>query len=500
LAGQRSRRFVVTKIDLDALRIGAPPARLPRRSWGPRLLSIAAILLLLAVAGTFAYPVVWPGRLVPMANVRAVVIVGPATAPLAEAVGWVEADPFATVVHSLVAGRVESIEVLEGATVTAGETVIAKLASAPLQAAVERAEASCRERERMVDAANAAHELAVARLAQNKDARLAASEARAALAAAEVALVTARGAIDRARAEARTTAASATAQEELHRAGSGNTVALERARAAAAAAEAAVKAAEATAVSATAERGAAKQRVDLAEDLVADPVDLKGAVAVTLAEKQRARANCDAGRAELAIAKRELAWAVVKAPVSGVVLRLTSHPGADAGPGTDGILSIYDPSHLRARIDVPLGSMGSITVDQEVELRSEVTGNTIVKGTVQRVQHEADLLKNTLQVKVRLLDPPPLWRPETLCRARFLSPTKPADANATTSAFVVPKAALQGDRVFVFDPQRSRVRGVPVTKITDQGDDVVVKGDLSVTQRVALQPVTDNETIRDEGR
>ncbi len=491
----------MTKVDLGALRIDGAAAALPRRPWAPRLLSLLALVLLVGVAGTFAYPVLWPGRIVPMANVRAVVIVGPAAAPLAEAVGWVEADPFPTVVHPLVAGRIETIEVLEGAPVVAGETVIARLASAPLQAAVERAESICRERERMAEAAVAAHELAVARLAQNKEARLAASEARTALAEKDVALAEARGAIDRARAEARTTAASLAAQEQLHAAGSSNTVALERARAATAAAEVAVKAAEAVERSAVDERAAAAQRLVLADEIVADPVDLKGAVSVAFAEVRRAKANCDAGRAELAIGKRELAWATVLAPVSGVVLRLLSQPGADAGPGTEGILSIYDPSHLRARIDVPLGSMGSIAVDQDVELRSEVTGNTTVKGVVQRVQHEADLLKNTLQVKVRLVAPPPLWRPETLCRARFLAAPKPDSAsNTSTNAFVVPKAALQGDRVFVFDPERRRARPVPVVRITDQGDDVVVRGELSVTQRVALVAVTEDEPIRDQGR
>lgn len=490
----------MTRIDLDALRIGAAPAKLPRRSWGPRLLSIAALLMLIGVAGTFAYPVVWPGRVVQTANVRAVVVVGPTSTSLAEAVGWIEADPFATVVHPLVAGRIESIDVLEGAPVVAGETVIAKLASAPLQAAVERAEASCRERERMADAATAAHELAKARLAQNKEARLAASEARAVLAEKEVALVAARGAIDRTKAEARAAAASVTAQEQLHEAGSTNTVALERARAAAAAADVAITTAEATAKTAASERDAAAQRVALADDLVANPVDLQGAVTVAFAEMQRAKANCDAGRTDLAIAKRELAWATVTAPVSGVVLRLTSHPGADAGPGADGILSIYDPARLRARIDVPLGSMGAVHPDQEVELRSEVSGNTIVKGVVQRLQHEADVLKNTLQVKVHLIDPPPLWRPEMLCRARFLSDKKPADAGSSISAFVVPKAALQGDRVFVFDPAQRRARAVQVAKLTDQGDDVVVRGDLSVTQRVVLGAVTEGEMLREESR
>jgi hypothetical protein len=143
--------------------------------------------------------------------------------------------------------------------------------------------------------------------------------------------------------------------------------------------------------------------------------------------------------------------------------------------------------------------MGAITVDQEVELRSEVTGQTVVRGVVQRIQHEADLLKNTLQVKVRIVDPPPLWRPETLCRARFLG-SAAAPAAAAQTAFVVPKTALHGSNVFVFDPQRQRARAIAVTKVVEQGDDVVVRGELSVTQKVVLVPVADGDAIREEAR
>ncbi len=486
----------MTRIDHEAARTGTRRRR-GRRT--PHLLSILSMLLLVGIAGALTFPVLWRGRIVPMASVRAVLIVGPAATTVARAVGRVEADPFPTVVHPLVNGRIETIEVCEGAPVVAGETVIARLTSAPLQAAVERAEATCRERERRVDAASAAHDLAVARLAQNGDARLAASEARAVLAEKEVALAAARGAIERTRAEARSAAAGLAAQEQLFEAGSGNTVALERARAAAAAADVAVKTAEAVERSVSAARDVTAQRVALADELAADPVALKGAVSIAVAELERARADRDAGRTDLAISRRELDWATVLAPSSGIVLRLLSQPGADAGPGADGILSIYDPSRLRARIDVPLGSLGSIAADQDVELRSQVTGNTVVKGVVQRVLNEADPRKDTAQVTVRLVSPPPAWRPETPCSALFLATTKPdsaRDANAT--AFVVPRAALQGDRVFVLEPGRSRARSVPVVRITDQGDDVVVRGDLSVTQRVALVAVTEDEPIRDE--
>jgi hypothetical protein len=133
---------------------------------------------------------------------------------------------------------------------------------------------------------------------------------------------------------------------------------------------------------------------------------------------------------------------------------------------------------------------------QQVELRSEITGNTVVHGVVQRLQHEADLLKNTLQVKVQLLDAPEIWRPETLCRARFLGSERAPDAAAT--AFLVPKAALRGDAVFVFDPAQRRARRVPVTTAGEEEGLAVVRGELSPAQHVILVEVADGEKVREE--
>lgn len=487
----------MSNVDLSALRLD--PAPMARRPRGPRVLVAVALALVLGVGATFVWPLLHPGRAVRMAAVRSVPIAGSAsTAATAEAVGWVEADPFPVVVRPLVAGRIESIAVLEGATVTAGETVVAKLAGAPLLAAKERAAASCAERERMADAAAAALALAVARREQCAEPRRTAAAARADLAGREAKLAVATAAATKARAEARGASAAATAQEQLAAAGSSNDVALARARAAAEAAAAAATAAEAEATGAANERDATAAIAALADELAARPVDLDGAVKVAEADLQRAKANCNVGRTDLAIAERELGWATVTAPVSGVVQRLLAQPGSPTGPDGDGILSIYDPAHLRARIDVPLGSITGVAPDQEVELRSEVTGATVVKGIVQRIQHEADLLKNTLQVKVRIVDPPPIWRPEMLCRARFLGGRAPTTASSPAMAFLVPKAALRDGAVFVFDPARRVARVVPVTKVEERGDDVVVHGDLSPAQRVVLGPVAADETIREE--
>ncbi len=499
----------MSQVDLSALRMQPAPVLIHRRPLGPRLLLAAIALLAVVVGLTFAWPWLAPVRAVPMAAVRPAPTTGAgaaavAAAAIAEAAGWIEPDPFPTLVRPLVNGRVEAILVLEGAAVEAGSTVVARLASAGLLAARDRAVATAAEREREHQAAAAELAVAAAELAQRADLRAAAIEARDKLAQTQGRLAAAEGVRERTAAEATAARAAATAQEQLAATGGSYPVALARARAAAAAADAAARAAGREAEAAAGELAAAHAAAALADELLAAPKVLEARVRSAEAALAKATAAVATANVELEITRRELAWTEVLAPASGVVLKLLAAPGAEAGPDAEPLLSIYDPAKLRARIDVPLGAIAGVHDGQQVELRSEVLGGSVVRGVVQRAQHESDLLKNTLQVKVRVLDPPPLLRPETLCRARFLGGgrtdgTAPAAASAAL-AFLVPKAAVHDGRVFRFDPAAGRARAVAVTVLQTQGDDAVVQGDLSAAMRVILVPVQDGEAVQEANR
>mgnify|MGYP002623917435 FL=1 len=235
----------------------------------------------------------------------------------------------------------------------------------------------------------------------------------------------------------------------------------------------------------------AEATLAIADEVLADPRDLAGAVRKTRAEVEKARAERDAARVELEIAEREHAWAEVRAPVDGVVMKLLAAPGDEVGA----LVSLYYPANMQARIDVPLSSVAGVRVGQDVEVRSEVLGGKAARGIVLRVQRESDLLKNTLQVKVRLIEPDPILRPETLVRARFLAPREEEGVRGPR-LILLPKGARRGDAVCVIDPAVCRARRIPVQTSGAQGDDVLVTGDLSVTQRLILDAVEEGERVK----
>ena len=89
----------------------------------------------------------------------------------------------------------------------------------------------------------------------------------------------------------------------------------------------------------------------------------------------------------------------------------------DMDAGTAAIL--YEEGKLQARIDVPLNEVSKINLGQSVEITSSIFPAKVFQGKVTRILGEADLQRNTLQVKVSLLNPDPKLRPEMLCRAKF---------------------------------------------------------------------------------
>jgi len=353
---------------------------------------------------------------------------------LFQASGWIEPDPYPITVTALTDGVVEKIHVLEGDLVREGD-LLATLIDIDTRLALDTAEAELKMKKAALDAQRTEAEKA-ARIAARADLeeradRLTRIERMPGGAVPDSDRVSAR--LDHSRGQAMLAIREARINEitnELSRIAHDTT-----------ALEAGVKAAEAA---------VGKARLD----------------------HNRTR---------------------IHAPADGRVLRLLAAPGRKKMIGMEGedsatIAILYDPARLQVRVDVPLADAAGLAVGQRARIRSSLLPDKVFDGEVTRITGEADIQRNTLQAKVRILAPDDRLRPEMLSRVEFLDSmpgggSNPAAAAAPTNttptansdtagalAVFVPESSLNGDAVWICDPDNGRVSRRAVVPTSESRD------------------------------
>ncbi|MCP4480355.1 MAG: HlyD family efflux transporter periplasmic adaptor subunit [Planctomycetaceae bacterium] len=163
-------------------------------------------------------------------------------------------------------------------------------------------------------------------------------------------------------------------------------------------------------------------------------------------EKDETLAMVDAAEAKLkqmSVAESEaelrLQRMTIRAPVDGRVYRLVGLPGARVGSGVmtamtghDGssVITMYRPESLQIRVDVRFEDIPKVSLGQLVAISNPAMRDAI-RGRVLFISSEADIQKNTLQVKVAIDDPPGFFKPEMLVDVTFLSPKQGENQDAS---------------------------------------------------------------------
>ncbi|MDA0214266.1 MAG: efflux RND transporter periplasmic adaptor subunit [Planctomycetota bacterium] len=116
-----------------------------------------------------------------------------------------------------------------------------------------------------------------------------------------------------------------------------------------------------------------------------------------------------------------LARTEVRSPVAGVVMARLTAPGSFVGMDAESapVVQLFDPKILQVRTDVPLADAGRLAIGQTAEVQVDSLPGVIVRGRVIRLVQQADIAKNTLQVKVLLDDPPIGLVPDMLARVKI---------------------------------------------------------------------------------
>ncbi|MBO37275.1 MAG: hypothetical protein CL612_05540 [Anaerolineaceae bacterium] len=166
-------------------------------------------------------------------------------------------------------------------------------------------------------------------------------------------------------------------------------------------------------------------------------------------------ANVAIARASLhdAVVAKEIAQlaydrCTVVSPIDGVVIERLTSPGSvikfGNGEHSSHIVHLYDPTQLQVRADVPLSDASQVGVGHPAKIIVDVLPNTTFDGEVLRFVHRADQQKNTIEAKVKILNPSELLKPDMLARVKILQPKREASDEGTwTEQHVfVPTSAL----------------------------------------------------------
>ncbi len=504
---------------------GGSAGAAPRRSRVAIILPVGVAALTLGLVLWTAWPTVRPVRRVEVTQAvfertsgeggaAAGVVQAEESAPVGrgvtvQAAGWLEAEPFYVACTALADGVVESIDVLEGDLVEAGQ-VVARLVSEDSELKLSRAEAELAAAR--AELASGEAELAAARTGWDEpvERERAVEAGRAALAESEAELAQLPSLIESAEATRVRLAEEAARTEEARQSGAATDleVIVARQRAAAQRAEVASLEARRGILSARVERlraelRAAERHLDL---LVEEKLALESARAA-VARASAAVARAETARDEAAL---ELSRMTIRAPIGGYVQRRLKLVGDKVMLGMDSphsahLVHLYDPERLQVRVDVPLADASHVFVGQRCEVVVEVLPDRVFGGQVLRTTHEADLQKNTLEIKVKVENPSPMLRPEMLTRVKFLprggSAGAPAGPGANAPGRVLaPAAAIDNAggsaRVWAVTDRRGGrgvVHPIPVQRVGEEDGWVTVSGAVRAGSLLVVSP----EGLRD---
>jgi hypothetical protein len=145
---------------------------------------------------------------------------------------------------------------------------------------------------------------------------------------------------------------------------------------------------------------------------------------------------------------------------------------------------------LQVRADVRLEDVPLVQPGQPVEINTASAKDSI-HGQVLFATSQANIQKNTLEVKIAIIDPPPTIRPEMLVATTFVAPARPEsnrDDSKQQERLLVPRQLLEpageSQTVWVADPSgMARRKSVQLGQAGTEDLVEVVEG-LAVTDRL----------------
>lgn len=473
-----------------------------QRKWLSRYVIPSGILagfaiLILTAAGT---------SLLPKPSVQVTPVVVKRTAiqqsgqPLFQAAGWIEPRPTAINVPALAPGVVDKLFVVEGQAVNKGEP-IAQLISIDAEIAVKQAQAALATADGELKRACAEQRAARIRLEKPVHLQVQLADSKSLLAKTETELAKLPFQIETAEANLQYAQKSVDGKRAAGKAVPG--IVLQKAESELAAADATLRGLKKREPGLLREITALREKVAAIESQLELLVDETRLLGEADANVQSATALRDAAKLQLRKAELELARNTIRAPIDGRILRLIVSPGMRvmglaprASQDSSSVVVMYDPHRLQVRADVRLEDVPLVQPGQPVEIET-ASSEKAIRGRVLQPNSTANIQKNTLEVKVELIEPPDTVRPEMLVTATFLAPETAPSADpgpAQAQRIFVPRQLIRsgesGDVVWVVDANnRAREIAIVTGDEISGGELVEVASGLNVTHKLIASSV-----------
>lgn len=494
----------LSKLALDRSPTGATAAKPRRKGWLlryvlPLSILLGFIVLLGAAAGRHLFSK-HSVSVVPVIVKRGEV--QQAGMPLFQAAGWIEPRPTSVGVPALAAGVIEELLVVEGQAVAKGEP-IARLIAIDSELSVELADATLAIREGELQRAQAERAAAVIRLKTPIHLNVQLADADSMLAKATTELEKLPFLIEAAEANMVFTRGSLEGKRAAKGAIAG--VVVEQAANHHASAHAELKELKKRGPNLQREVEALQGKVDALQQQLVLLVEENRQLQEATANVASSTAIRDEAMLLLRRAKLNLERTVVRAPMTGRILRLIASPGArvmgldeNAGQSSSTVVEMYDPTRLQVRADVRLEDVPMVLPGAPVEIETASSGN-VIRGRVLQSTSSANIQKNTLEVKVELIQPPSTVSPEMLVTATFLAPKTAitSDEPNQIQRILVPQQLVQsgdsGSFAWVVNANEQAIRKtLTVGSASHDGLVEIVQG-LNVTDKLISSGVENLE-------
>jgi len=206
-----------------------------------------------------------------------------------------------------------------------------------------------------------------------------------------------------------------------------------------------------------------------------------------------ARTNVANTEAALALARKNLSYTDILAPIDGSVVERTADLGEYVSPQQK-VVTLVRTNPLRIRIDIPEQAIPNVQVGQSVSITTSAWPDKNFAGKVARIAPNVSAQSRTLTVEAEIDNSSGALKPGQFATVRILQP-RPVAAVLVPQRSVITETGVS--RLFVIKDGHAEQRLVQIGQT--EGDLVVIKNGVAVDEVVAtsnLEQLSDGVPVK----